>query len=451
MTKENSATIPPSRIPSLYSDFQRLKDLNPEGYDANIAFWENYIYAEIKSTTFNIKDLLVSLKNEKYGEPKSLNIPLDRMIAQKRLMLVEKFENPGTFLTSSLKWALSKVVFDVSFKTRLSEGSSDYLKDIRLVHLKNLQELSEKCMSVFQEKIIKTSTRSLDLILTFEDAHRLIHDQVHSPTEFHLVVKYLSNYSNDLICSDGYIKFFKKSIFESKKTQISDTEFAFADLKWGITRLEMEIDKMEDQMRSYQERIKRNLHTKDVTLLRSLLKVRKSMEVNRKSYILQQEKLLHIKNEVESAANNSMMVEVLTKSSSLLTTLNEEIENISAVDELLMNIEEQSKITEKASNALVLSTEQDSEVDTELDQMLEEIKEERKSSLMAPKESEKREQRKEAKAEEEEEEKADTKLVQQLESLTLKSVADLTEKTPQNEETDKIQNSSQDEKMQAES
>ncbi|KAL6938020.1 hypothetical protein ACO0RG_004548 [Hanseniaspora osmophila] len=442
MTKENPVAIPPSRVSSLYSDFQRLKDLNPEGYEANIAFWENYIYANVNSTTFNIRDLLISLKDEKYGEPRSLNVPLDQMLAQKRLMLVEKFENPDTSLASSLKWALSKVVFDVSFKTRLTDKCNDYLKDIKLVHIKNLKELSQKCMTMFQKTVIKNSTRDLDLIFTFEDVHCLIHDLVSSNEEFQLLIKYLHSYSHDLVSMNGYVKFFKKGIFESKKTQISNTEFAFADLKWGITRLEMEIEKIDCQMSAHQERIKRNLHAKDITLLKSLLKVRKSMEVNKKNYILQQEKFLHIKNEIESAANNNMMFEVLTKSSLLLTTLNEEIESVSAVEELIMNIDEQIKTTEQISNALILSTEQDSEVDAELDQMLKEIKDEKKNSIM--KESEKEEE----KEEEMEEEK---KLLQKLENLTLQNGTDLTKKSFQDEEVTERSKPAQKQKMQAES
>ena len=64
--------LPESRLRSLYSDFRDLKQLNPDGYDANIIQWKDYLIKEVWNDTIivNGQNLLEYLSISPYGPPK---------------------------------------------------------------------------------------------------------------------------------------------------------------------------------------------------------------------------------------------------------------------------------------------------------------------------------------------------------------------------------------------
>jgi len=84
-----------SRLPSLYSDFERLKLLNPEGYEANIEAWTNLLLEIIKHYKDNDSrvsiptvnpDLKQILSIPIQGKPRSLNLILQELVSRKFLV-----------------------------------------------------------------------------------------------------------------------------------------------------------------------------------------------------------------------------------------------------------------------------------------------------------------------------------------------------------------------------
>ena len=84
-----------SRLPSLYSDFERLKLLNPEGYEANIEAWTNLLLqiiqlykdndSRVSIPTVN-PDLKQILSIPIQGKPRSLNLILQELVGRKSLV-----------------------------------------------------------------------------------------------------------------------------------------------------------------------------------------------------------------------------------------------------------------------------------------------------------------------------------------------------------------------------
>lgn len=81
-------TFPPGfsdrRLPSLYSDFRKIKDSNTEGYEANITTWKAVLTEAIKSGTVSHdatvlsagSTLLEYFDSSLYGKPLALDCVL---------------------------------------------------------------------------------------------------------------------------------------------------------------------------------------------------------------------------------------------------------------------------------------------------------------------------------------------------------------------------------------
>ncbi|GEQ71744.1 hypothetical protein JCM33374_g5430 [Metschnikowia sp. JCM 33374] len=78
-----------SRLASLFSDFSRLKDINPEGYEANVAAWDALLLQCLRIHTFHSTIALPSnmlsdtLSSPQYGPPKSLALVLSILIEKR--------------------------------------------------------------------------------------------------------------------------------------------------------------------------------------------------------------------------------------------------------------------------------------------------------------------------------------------------------------------------------
>lgn len=154
--------LPTSRLPSLYNDFRPLEQLNPDGYEANISTWRDYLLERYinKSTkiTFTIgKTFLQELNHEVYGVPKSIDIAIDVLVNEGNLIPLELFNLGGMDIDNTKrgfwKWIRSWKGYNNSYKSRKDE-TSFYLKEDEFIIRANLNKDYQRFYEILKRSIL---------------------------------------------------------------------------------------------------------------------------------------------------------------------------------------------------------------------------------------------------------------------------------------------------------
>ncbi|KAK9432114.1 hypothetical protein V1505DRAFT_366432 [Lipomyces doorenjongii] len=182
--------FPARRLPSLFADFRRLKDSNPDGYDANIAAWQKaltqavreggprYWKGGVKSVddqaasnaggADGIDDVLIihsgrklqdSLTSREWGKPLGLSAVIEEQVAKRAFVPVDTFLNEKFSLykdsnwqiikygTSMLGWMFRDSFIHEYYQSIMSWRRDGELPKIDFVILENLEEAGKILLS----------------------------------------------------------------------------------------------------------------------------------------------------------------------------------------------------------------------------------------------------------------------------------------------------------------
>ncbi|KAH3900582.1 uncharacterized protein SCODWIG_00199 [Saccharomycodes ludwigii] len=388
--------IPESRKRSLYSDFRILKELNPEGYEANVVFWSNYIVSSSKSIIINSKSFLESLNDPTYHLPKSIDVAFDFLVNNRKLIPVNDFIMPESNFKKNLKWIVSKSIIDLSFKIRSANKTSNkqtnstlltnsYIDSIDLVNIGYLQELYDTELArSLKTKILDSATRITDLIFSIDSFSRIIlsfisKEEKHADTDEHIqrniLLIYLTKYKN-IISYDSenqVIKVHKNTIKESLKP-ISESDIAISRLKDTITKFTIRNTHLETNILDCDKSIKDAVSTKSPNLARKYLKTKRISEIYLNKSLANLEKLESTLDIINNSLDNLELHKSLKMSNILIGEINNKVGSVESVENLLDdlddNIQNTNAITDILSSAVPLSTDEEQEIDNELDQMI---------------------------------------------------------------------------------
>ncbi|KAI1383683.1 Snf7-domain-containing protein [Hypoxylon trugodes] len=374
-----------ARLPALYSDFRSQRNLNPDGFVANVTAWKRGLssaalagHAPSKSATHNhlILDLdgdslLRSLETKQFGRPLALGTVLQEALANGEMMPLQQFlkskesiyyRSWGSLPWSVMSWGLRQVGIG---------GPGDNLPRGQFVVLQNLEILAK----AFSEA---TADRTSPFERTFSKAHfrrtfaegLLEKKQRLSETDLDVLVNFLSRDKNVLSTDGDTIKIRSGA----EDVAITEEDKAIASLKELIEDLTRQTDVLSRRVDELNITAQDAVRRKNRVAALAALKSKKLAETNltRRHATLSQ--LEDVAAKIEQAADNVQLVKVMQSSTTALRSLNAQVGGADKVDEVLDNLREQMGEVDEVGNIIAeagpAATVDETEVDDEFEAML---------------------------------------------------------------------------------
>lgn len=391
--------LPPSRLDSLYKDFSNLKELNPEGYRANIDTWKAYLtknYLKGSSSLFlNCgAELLNKLRREPQGVPRSIDLVLASLVESNYLVTIDDFYNGMMYPqeTSTLmrwirwgSWSRGKI----SFRNNHNEH---YLKNVKLIIKPVMEEKFEHIRIQLRNNIISEASGVADLVFSKQEFyrkcgfHRILDD---AEEEREAMLFYLSRYKKIIVQDGDVIKVTAPEVehllaqFERK---VTEDDRRIAKLNTALMYVESQIKTLRTQITDYAALLE-DMIAKLVPreTQRKCLQGKKLVEKSLNRLLEQQTSLMTVKTHINLAATNALLFRALEDSNKVLKSINDSIGSVEKIEELLDEIKEQGEKAEEV-NALIARSpdaEDEAELDRELEEMIMETEQTRKEETVS--------------------------------------------------------------------
>lgn len=368
--------LPESRLRSLYSDFRDLKQLNPDGYDANIIQWKDYLIKEVWNDTIivNGQNLLEYLSISPYGPPKSIDVVLDELVEEGTLIPLEKFnEKRQNLVLSVLRWTINKMIVDLSWKSRKDE-TSKYLKSVEYVNNTWLKLNKQRILYLLEENIRDVSTRSTDYVYTKKDFYKI--SKLSTITKdwgsYEVILTSLAQENHILMNDQNVIKIISplSKHVSNNTVEITPEDVCAAEINEYVHTAEAEIESSEKSLKSMRERLLNSISSgSSMEIKRTLLRLKKRAEKRLDQSYTSLESLKKIQDEISSANRNVVMVNMLKQGNTALKAINSQFVDEDEINDLLDEFQENIDQQERIQELLVGQDEDDVSVEKELLEM----------------------------------------------------------------------------------
>lgn len=433
-----------SRIGALYKEFSSYRELNPEGYEANIQSWLKIFQVMLENDHFDKLSLpsklviMNDLTLNTIGKPLSLNLVIDELVARKGLVPVtvflhferafNEYLDPSSSLLqylSPFQWA--KKVNEVASGV-LSLFTTDteryivwnYLETFSKTVLKEVEKEDDGLYSsklynfkLFKELLNKLSPKITDL-------------------DIKILIKHISR---DLKkCSVMYTE--DDIICKFDTNEVNDEDIGIAQLKWNIQEITKQLESIQERIETTKTKIKafpvEKLKEKSVkTRIMSLLNIKKVQEASYEKISNTHDNLYEILTKMNEATSNVKVFNALKQSSIVLGELNQQID----VDELA-DIKEEIEDNIQQTNEISEMLGGEEEVEEEYENLVKEMEKEMEGTKEVPLQSHKEPSKevKEQSPKEVKDSETDPELLHQLNNLKV------TDTPPKTLETNLIHN-----------
>lgn len=378
--------LPVSRLDSLYRDFRSLKELNPDGYSANVDTWGAYLtfhyLRDSKSMIFHCgSELLRKLNREPYGPPKSIDVVINSLVKQGYLITVDDFCNGSIHPRESsklLKWMGFNFKANREFESRKNEDAL-YLKEMKLVIVSTVEKKFKKIYAEITKNIIAHATGITDLVFQnneFIEKSGFMTYLNNSSEEQEVMMVYLSRHKKIILREGHIVKVITPSVshvFENFPKEITANDHSVAALKESIFNLDQQMRKIENEISDYSVMLKKSiLCSKPREIQKEYLQGKKLGEKYLSRLLNHHNKLITIKKQLDMAGTNAMLVSALNQSNEALKSINKYVGSIDDLQVLLDEIKEQTDQTEEINDLLMNNADiehDDDELNMELEQM----------------------------------------------------------------------------------
>lgn len=377
--------LPQSRLDSLYKDFRHLKELNPEGYRANIDTWKSYLIDRYLGNSSSLflkcgSELLAKLRREPQGVPSSIDVVLASLVESDYLITSDNFYN-GTMYPqegfSIMKWVKWGPWSRGTVNLRGNQGQF-YLKNVNLIIKPVIEEKFKHIKAQLNNNILTGATGIADLVFSKQEFyrkcgfHRILND---AEDEREAMLFYLSQYKKLIVQDKDTIKVIAPEVnhvlanFERK---ITEDDHRIATLNSSLIYIELQMKTLRNQVADYDSMLKDSLSKSMAReIQRKYLQGKKVAEKNLDRLLNQETSLVTIKTQLNVAATNALLFRTLEESNKLLKSVNDSVASVEKVEELLDEIKEQGERAEEL-NALIAKS-PDVEDEAELERELEEM------------------------------------------------------------------------------
>ncbi|KAI9765669.1 MAG: hypothetical protein M1840_007227 [Geoglossum simile] len=382
-----------ARLPSLYSDFRRLRTTNPDGYAINISAWRMALAHAARAGLIPAQgprhDLLVlrfsgelqqALETKQWGQPLALGTVINEAVARREmfplkdfLVSTESIYNRSWVITpwQAISWSLRQlgIVGGASQTGNLSLG--------RFVVLANVEEAANairRQMSGRTNRVDRVFSKDM---FTKEFPRVLGGMEELSDSDFAVLLTFLARDKREIAFDGKTIKFKAPSdsviTITTEDTTIASLKSIIADLSQQISSLAFRIDTLSTVARNAVSGKNR------VSALASL-RSKKIAEttLSRRSETLAQ--LEQVYTNIERAVDQVEIVRVMEASTAVLKGLHAEVGGAERVEQVVEELREEMGnvgevgeiIAEAGDPSLIVD---DEEVDDELEAMEREEKE----------------------------------------------------------------------------
>lgn len=373
--------LPKSRLESLYKDFRNMEELNPDGYQANIDTWKEFLIKKYFATgpiMFQCgSSFLSSLLISPYGFPKSIDIVLDSLIYDGYLVSLDDLMKGDTdiFLDGDstgnksgfwnyIQWFSSKLTISKKSITRddKNKNSNDasYLKELQYVVVDNLRKKYDKIYDVMRKNILNDAVTITSIVYDKEDFIKKsgIEQELNS-NDVSVMLVYMERYKHNIIQQGSIIKIIDPFLFgnllKNFDQGITLNDERIVSVKVGIYNMEKQIQRLRNELNDL--KIKSTGKNSEQLSERSKIRIQQTRQLTAK-YLTQLmdglSNLQAVKNQLDMCGTNQLLVETLNGSNEVIKNINNYIGSVEKVEELLDAINEESIKTEEINNALTL-------------------------------------------------------------------------------------------------
>jgi charged multivesicular body protein 7 len=394
---QSSPLFSDKRKISLYSDFRRLQDINPEGYDANIAAWQSVLVDATVKGGFPDKTLLFAdsssmlndLYDPKHGIPLALDVVIDDMVAEGTLIPSSDYMSRAASIyykpwinasaLGMVKWAFSKTgLYDPAFHA----GSAGSLRREKYVVVKQLDAYSTMVLDCLRKlpgvgTIYSKSVFTRDLFDSLVAS--VIKEHCGETTgltkdDFDCIVKYLTRDKKYMsINSEGIIKIIDLST-PDRISEITERDRAVASLRSTIAQVSDRVDRLSDSIQSGRIKASKALEVKNKTLAKYALRSTKMEEHAQEKALEMLQNLETVLSKIDEASDQIDVVNALQSGVQLLGTLNETVGGAERVGDLMDQVKEKMEDTDEITRELSQLTRpiDEDELEEQLNFMLQE-------------------------------------------------------------------------------
>lgn len=377
---ENIPQFRKSRLPSLYSDFEHLRTLNPEGYKANISAWLQGLAAaasaaviptnnkrpNLLSISFN-EDLLNALENENV-RPLSIGIVVREGIEKGQLIPYKEFMEASLSIYEK-SWALwpwqtlARGLKQLGLYRYPKLDKSSIGEFIVVENMEAAAMKAKKRFLSFQEKHDRIFTRS-----KFTEVLESIFDNKYSlsDSDMNLFLKFLArdvgliSYNSDLV----------KLRLANEIDQITSDDLTIASLKKLMEDLNHQIQGLTLRHEELTHSAKEAVLKKNRIAALGALKTRSliNQTIEKRYTTLAQLEDVYLK--IVQASTQVELVKVMEASTKVLMTLNEEVQALGSAEKVVDMLQDQIQLVDEISTQTTLGLTIDEDMlDLELETM----------------------------------------------------------------------------------
>ncbi|EGV64699.1 hypothetical protein PSN45_005040 [Yamadazyma tenuis] len=389
-----------SRIGALYKDFKDAKELNPEGFEANLISWLNIFKVALENDVIEASKLAIPHKKPDLssmlvlptiGKPLSLDVIIGELTESKSLIPVSLFlayeSNIHNYLNTTT--SIFTYLYPSHWADRVS-GIGRSLSNIfsanseRYVHWPFLVEFGKIFMNTINKEVKGGvySSKIFDEGMLIDIIHKNITKNF-SMLDLQILVKYLSRDTNECTTKMSkedilVVKFDDQSPVTDEDISIAKLRFNMSQVAKRMSSIEMKIGEINHKVKEYpSDKIKNDeaIKTKVMMLLGERRSQIKAFQSCSSAYQHLQEIVLKI----DDATSNISLVNALKQSSKALNQLNDQVD-LEEIDLLHVEIGDQIEATDQVTDALVTVQISDEEIEDEYNALLNEQKNDEQES-----------------------------------------------------------------------
>lgn len=365
-----------SRKVSLYSNFSRLEDTNPDGYEANIAAWKEVLEDALRLGAFADStcieagsELVAGLRDAQNGTPLSLHSVIDRMVEEGTLVPLSEFRRiypvtprRGVLARSSsmVGWAFNALLSRNSWSSKDAKGDGAALRKEKYV---DIRAVTRGCRDVIDAlKASAANQGNTALAKTFSEAqvHDLFPDK-YSKLDLECYLAYAA--------SKHWVQFNK----ELDVIKLVDAG-PISDVDSTVTKLRSQILELTKREQAIASNIKEcELKARDAVgsnrkVAKSFLQKKQGLEKSLDTTIAALDQLETMLQKIDSASDNRQAYDALLSSSKILNELNKGL-SVDDVDDLKDHLFEAAADTDEVTSSLAELNLGKTAVDRELDDL----------------------------------------------------------------------------------
>lgn len=372
-----------SRLRSLYSDFSHLKEINPEGFDANIAAWRDVLDISLNDHFFESTitlpgaELASKLADSTYGHPKGLSTVLDVevQLAEYVPWSIYKYSSPESPWSlkdyiSPIRWLESKLKSYRIGKFSLLDGKGGVCNDY-FINWKRMIAIGNRVGDMISAKVQSEGTHSAGLLDNelFVDLVKKL-DPSLSDLDIQVLLIYLSRDCGKLtVVSDKENA--PRAFVKVGRSPITDEDIGIIKVKSNIRSIQSRTDILAERLdKEIPEKVQMLLQKgKNDDRLKNVLvqKAYMTNSMNKSLGILSQ--LNMILDKINDAQTNISVYSSLRTAKEVLEAFNNQI-SLADLESVQLELDQEIAISNDLTEAMKITPDLDeSAIDDELKEL----------------------------------------------------------------------------------